>query len=68
MKVQIEVGDTVYVWKSRPGEGEKEATGVITKIRMANPTRTEVLVNGEWWYLRNDLRNRVQLIQKGHAI
>ncbi len=63
MKLDIQVGDTVYIWKW-VGPTRHETTGVVQEIRKRNPMRREALVNGDWYILRNDLRNGLEVIKK----
>ncbi|MBI1793361.1 MAG: hypothetical protein HYR70_04130 [Chloroflexi bacterium] len=58
-----QLGDAVRVWRWE-GQTRRETTGVIEQIRKLNPMRREGLVNGNWYILRSDLRNGVEIIKK----
>lgn len=64
MKINVQVGDTVTVSKWT-GSGWNIQTGIVEQIRIKNIRRREVLVNGSWWVVRNDVGVRFEIVQKG---
>jgi len=64
MKINVQVGDTVTVSKWI-GSRWNIQTGIVKQIRIKNIRRREVLVNGSWWVVRNDVGVRFEIVQKG---
>jgi hypothetical protein len=63
VRIDVQVGDRVCVFKFLDGE-KIETTGEVTEIKYDNSRRRKARVNGEWFTIRNDNRNGIEIVKR----
>jgi len=63
VRIDVRVGDLVYAYKFLDKK-KLETTGEIVEIKYENARRRKALVNGQWFAIRNDERNGIQIIKR----
>ena len=63
VRIDVQVGDQVYVYKFIGGK-KIEATGEIVEIKYENSRRRKARVNDQWFTIRNDNRNGIEILKR----
>ena len=63
VRIDVRVGDLVYAYKFLDKK-KLETTGEIVEIKYENARRRKALINGQWFAIRNDERNGIQIIKR----
>jgi hypothetical protein len=67
MRIKVCIGDKVRVFHldliPYVGFKKMEAVGLVEDIRLFNARRSQVLVCGKWWMVRNDVINGIEILE-----